>query len=57
VIVAVLHGLVENLNGKHATTVILEDNEVPDFNSMFAGETPPTITEEYLPLAIELHLH
>jgi hypothetical protein len=43
VILAATHGLVEGLDGEHAMAIVLEYNEVPDFNDVCAGELPPAI--------------
>jgi hypothetical protein len=36
--------------------VILEDDEVPNIDGVRAGEAPPAVMEEHLPLAVEHQL-
>jgi hypothetical protein len=57
VVVVVVHDLVEELDGKHRVTVVLEDKEMPNFNGVRAGELPPAVVEVHLPDMVEQHLH
>jgi hypothetical protein len=54
---AAAHGLFKDLDGEHDVDVVFEDVEASDFNDVRAGEAPPTVVEERLPLLVEQHLH
>jgi hypothetical protein len=57
VVVATAHGLVEDLDGEHAMTIVLEADEVIDLHGVCAGEPPPALVEVHLPYMAEQHLH
>jgi hypothetical protein len=51
VVVTATHGLIEDLDGEHVVTVVLENNKVPDVDGVHTGKVLSAIMEEHMPFA------